>query len=486
MRHDLFPPEWIRALETLQDSAPVLPYDAVRGAVEQGLGKPIQDLFATFSPEPMATASIAQVHRARTLGGEEVVVKARRPGIERQMRGDLDLLYLLSRGIESTIDEAAIFGVSDIVVEFERGVLQELNFNTELGNLTLARELLDPERPVRVPKPFPELSCKTVLTMEFFAGRPVRDLEPGSPLAKHAVEEVVHAAFKQVFFDGFFHGDPHAGNILINDNGEMCMIDLGLMGRLSPDQRDDLVTVSLAIAANDSSTIARLLLRMGTPTERVSLEELKKEISRLRGQFLTVKDVTEVEAGEFVQSFAGAARRFRIKLATEYTILAKAAAAIEGLIRRLHPKVDILGISQGYTRKIIAERYSPGRVVQEALGGASGILSLLRHLPMQAEQVLYDLETGNTQVRALTPELDDIPAKLHQVGGRIALTGFAVAMSLCAALVLPASSSDTFRVWLCVALALMAAGAWTTLSWWHFLGRGKRIALAPLIKLIRR
>ncbi|MBI2393189.1 MAG: AarF/ABC1/UbiB kinase family protein [Deltaproteobacteria bacterium] len=483
MRIDLFPPEYIAALQQLQDRAPVLPLDTVKKVVEEGLGKPVEELFASFDPEPIATASIAQVHKATTKTGDRVVVKVQRPGIERVMRGDLDLLYMLARGVEATIDEAALLGVTDIATEFERAIMKELDFSSELHNLIEARGLLDPARKVRVPLPYPELSCKTVLTMEYFEGKPLRTLEPGSEMAKKAVEEIVHTSFKQVFFDGFFHGDPHAGNILINDDGEMCMIDLGLMGRLTPEQRDDLVSLAIAIASNDSSTIARLLLRMGTPTQRVPISELKAEITKFRNAYLTVKDVRDVDATEFVTTFSDAARRFRIKLATEYTVLTKAAAAVEGIIRQLHPSVDILGISQVYAKKIMTERYAPEKLLQNALGDATGLVSMVRHMPVQIEQVMHDLETGSLQIRVMTPELDDIPGKLHQAAGRLSLTAFAVTMTLVGAMFLDSGRSPAWLTW---TLIVAGAIAWTQLFWWHLLGRGKRVAVAPIVKLFKR
>jgi ubiquinone biosynthesis protein len=483
MRIDLLPPDYIAALQQLQDQAPVLPLEVVKQVVEEGLGKPVEELFERFDEQPLATASIAQVHKARTKEGEDVVVKVQRPGIERTMRGDLDLLYMLARGVEATIDEAVLLGVTDIATEFERAIMKELDFRGELSNLVEARGLLDPARMVRVPKPYPELSCRTVLTMEYFEGKPLRTLEPGSERAKKAVEEIVHTAFKQVFIDGFFHGDPHAGNILINDAGEMCMIDLGLMGRLSPEQREDLVTLAIAIASNDSSTIARLLLRMGTPTQRVPIAELKAEISKFRNAYLTVKDVRDVDATEFVTQFSDAARRFRIKLATEYTVLTKAGAAVEGIIRQLHPSVDILGISQIHAKKIVADRYSPEKLLSDALGDATGLVSLLRNLPTQFEQVMHDLETGSLQVRVITPELDELPGKLHQSAGRVTLTAFAVTLSLVATAFYVSGRAPN---WLSITLFIGAVTAWSQLFWWHFLGRGKRLQVAPIIKLFKR
>jgi ubiquinone biosynthesis protein len=486
MRKDLFPPEWIEALETLQDGAPTLPFDAIRAQVEQGLGGAIDVLFAEFSEKPLATASIAQTHVAKTHEGASVVVKVQRPGIEQTMRGDLDLLYLGAQVLEASIDEMQLVGISGIVEEFERGLLKELNFQQELGNLFQFRQNLDPERRVTVPRPFPELSARTVLTMEYFAGKPIRALVPESPEAKAAVEEILHSACKQVFIDGLFHGDPHSGNILVDASGTLCMIDLGMVGRLTEAQRDDLVSLILAAITGDSTTIARVLLKMGTPTQRVNMRELKEEIDRIRGEFLAVGSLEHYDSAGFIEAFAGAAGKFRIKLATEYAIAIKALATIEGIIRSLHPKADVVGIAQPYLKQILARRFDPQNVVRELLGEAAGFGATLRTLPGQLDQVLHDFETGNIQVRAVTPELDAVPAMLHQVGSRVVLAIFAASMTLATATVLPDDPALHLRVALAVFCGLAATLSWTTLFWWHFLGRGRPLRVTPLLRLFRR
>ncbi len=486
MRKDIFSEEQIAALESLQDDAPSVPIEQIRAQIERGLGAPVEELFARFEEKPLATASIGQAHRATTHDGEEVIVKVQRPGIEAQMRGDLDLLYLGAQVLEASIDEMRLVGVSDIVGEFERGLLKELNFQAELSNLVTARRNLDPERQVSVPKPYPELSSRIVLTMEFFPGKPVRALTKDSPEAEHAVTEIVHSACKQVFIDGFFHGDPHSGNILVNAEGDLCMIDLGMVGRLSESQRDDLITLIIAAIAGDSGTIARVLLKMGTPTQRVNIMEMRSEIERIRTQYLVVDNIDEVDSAGFIEEFANAAGRFRIKLASEYAILVKAAATIEGVVRGLYPNVDLLGIAQPYIKQIMARRLDPMSMMQSALGEASGLGSTLRTLPAQLDQILHDFETGNIQVRAVTPQLDELPDVVYHLAGRLSLTSFAASMSIACALVVPETMDNPVKVGLSVFTGLLAAGGWTALLWWHVLGRGKPMRVTPLLRFFRR
>lgn len=485
IRRDLLPADYITALEALQDSAPEVPFAAIREVVEAGLGRPLAQLF-TLDERPLGTASIAQTHRATALDGTLLVVKVQRPGIERVLRGDLDLLYLAARALETAIDEMQLAAVSEVIAEFEKGLLRELDFTSELENLERARALLDPSRAIVVPQPYRELSCRTVLTMELFPGRSLRTLEPDSPEARHVVEELVHAAVKQVFVDGFFHGDPHPGNVLADTSGRVCLIDFGLTGQLEPAQREDLVTLILAVILGDDATIARVLLRMGTSTQRVNLGELRAEVARIRATYLSGTSLDEMDSSGFAEAFATAANRFRIKLAPEYAILTKATATLEGIIRTWHPHIDLVAIAQPVVERLVTGRWSPARLLSEAMTGATDVSSLLRGLPMPLEQLLHDVESGHLQIRAVSPALDELPLRIHQLASRLSLTGFAAALSICAALLVPPHLRLDLRSVLCLACILLAAGGWTALLWWHVLGRGRPLQVAALLKLLRR
>jgi ubiquinone biosynthesis protein len=490
MRPDRLPPAYIESLQQLQDNAPVVPFDQVRQVVEKGLGSSIEKLFAEFREEPFATASVAQAHRAVTMEGEQVVVKVQRPGIERTMRGDLDLLFLGARILEATIDEMEIYAPSEIVMEFEKGLLRELDFHVELANLVHARKLLPADRPrITIPRVFPELSCRTVLTMEYFKGVPLRTLEPRSERAKDAVEELLHFAFKEVFVDGFFHGDPHAGNILINDEGGICLIDWGLVGVLTPTEREDLLTLLIAAITNDADTIARILLRMGTPTRRVNMSELKADIVRFRSQHLMIATLGEADPAGVIQDFMAAAQKYRVKVATQFSIMAKAATTVEGIVRRLHPDVPIVEIARQYTEPMIRARYSPQKLLEEAFSGVTGIGVMVRHLPGQIDQVLHDVETGNLQVQAVVPNLGSaLEPPLRQLGGRLSLALFATSLTLATALLLPTEASTLYYVPLVLSVlcALAAAGTWSLLLWWYFINLGRPLRLGAVLKFFRR
>ena len=489
MRSDLLPREYVVALTTLQDRAPVIPIDDVKRVIEEGLGRPVDEIFADFDDEPLATASIAQTHRATTKEGRQVVVKVQRPGIGQTMRGDLDLLYLAARGLEAGIDDLRLISVSSIIAEFEKALLRELNFSAELANLVRMGQLLRDTKGIIVPEPVAELSCRTVLVMQYFAGVSVRELEPKSERAKDVIVKLLDVMTKGILVDGFFHGDPHAGNILVAADGTICLLDLGLVGTLSPEQREDIITLVLGTIVDDASTVVRVLLKMGTPTQRVNIGELKAEITRVRAQYVMVKSVAELDSQRFVEEFANAAHKYRVRLATEYSVLVKSVATIEGLVRLLHPEVDALSIVKPYAERMFTDRYSPQAMLQQALGGATGMASLIRTVPTHLDQILHDLETGNVQVRPHTPKLDLLPDRVHQSASRVGVAIFSAAMTVSAAIVVPDDWTRPMQ-WIKIALfvgcSTFALVGWTAAWWWHFIGQGKRLRLAPLIQLFRR
>lgn len=489
MRADLLPDEWIRALVKLQDRAPEITYDEVRQAIEEGLGRPVDELFASIDPAPLATASIGQTHRARSHEGRELVIKVQRPGIASTMRGDLDLLYLAAKALEASIEEMRLVQPSAVVTEFEKGLLKELNFTSELANLLTVKKNLDPAHGVVTPRPHPELSSRTILTMDFFEGRPVRDLEPGSDEAKKAIESIISAMCKGVFVDGVFHGDPHAGNILVGPDGTLCFLDFGLVGTLSPEQRDDLVTLVLGTILNDASTVARVLLKIGTPTQRVDIAELKADITRVRSEYVMVSALSDLDSRAFVEEFVRAAGKYRVRLGTEYAVLGKAAGTIEGMVRSLYPDLDFIPLIRPYVESAFQDRWKPDQLLTQALGGATGVASLLRTVPNHVDQILHDFQTGNVQIRPMVPKLDLIPDRLHDGSSRIALAMFAGAMSLCAALSLPVGWehwTDWLRILFFLIALVAAAAGWTMIWWWHWLGRGQRFRLEPYLRFFRR
>src|SRR5437588_2785919 len=376
-RPDILPHDFIAELSHLQDRAAPMPVETVFQLIEKGLGRPAHAVFASIDAEPMASASIAQVHRARLASGEDVVVKVQRPGIEEQIRSDTDLLFYLDRFLEGVIEETGIYTPTGIVTEFRDAMLLELDFENEARNIDeFAHSHAD--RPyVVIPKLYRDLSSRTVITLQELKGVKLKTaLDSGdSPgidrkqLARHVLE----ASFQQLFKDGLFHGDPHPGNIMVMEGNRIGLLDFGLVGRLTKQMQESIIVLVLAISLRDPDTVARLLYKVGIPDQRINLHHFRQAIHQILDDYLGLK-LSEVSADTLLDDLLTLALKYKIKIPKEYAVLSKAAATTEGILRQLDPDLDIGAAALPYARQLLWDRYNPGSMS----GGALRVLLQLQ------------------------------------------------------------------------------------------------------------
>lgn len=395
-RPDLISPAYVEELKQLQYQCIPLSYPEIERAIEEGLGRPVAELFRRVEESPMATASIAQVHRAVTKEGELVAVKVQRPGIREEIRADIDILYRVAQLFESVVEESAVADPIAIVREFELAINAELNFEIEAANIReFGRHKLD-KKDIAIPTVYDQLSSDSVLTMSFLSGTPFTRLP--ETIDKRAVaKRILQEAFEEVFLAGFFHGDPHPGNILLLEDGRYGILDFGLCGRLTPQMRETLVALSLATALKDADSAARTLYRMGQSDARVSISALRDDLQALYARYLD-RRIEDVDSTLLMKEILSLAIRHKIRIPPEYTMLGRAGATIEGLVRSLDPDLDIAVESMPYAQKLMASRMDP-----ENLEGGLGkmllqLQGLSQDLPMQVSQILSDLSAGNLQV----------------------------------------------------------------------------------------
>ncbi len=489
-RSDLLPQVYIQEFEKLQDKVPPMPFSDVRLQVEGGLGGRLEELFASFEESPLATASIGQVHGATLPDGREVVVKVQRPGVSAQIRSDLDILYVLSRLLQATIEEMDIYSVGDIIREFDQAIQQEIDFDNEARNVRIFRKNFAGDPHVTAPEVIAERSCKTVLTLERLRGRKFTELEPSSPEASRLVFLLLEATYRQIFEFGFVHADPHPGNVLILGPEELGFIDFGLVCRISRAQQDDVITLFLSVLSGDVDGIARTLLRMGVPRGRVSLSAFRREVARVRDKYINLH-LNEVDVAAFSTEAMDAAMRFQIKLNPEYALLVKATVTIEGIMRRADPAMDLLATAQPFARKMILDRYSSRNVLQGVLSGAMSLGGFLRDVPQQLDQVLMDLESGTVAVNVKHRQLDALGTHLSALGTRLCLgmLGSALVLGACVMLAQLDYRPGDFPLLLVAALLALfvAVGVGAAALLWPFLTpRARRVRVSPFLNLLRR
>jgi ubiquinone biosynthesis protein len=480
-RVDLLPADFITALSRLQDQVPPFPFTEVRTQIVRALKKPLDELFAHIDETPLASASMAQVHAARTHDGKDVVVKVLRPGIEEQVKGDSEILLLLAQLLELVVDEFRRYHATEMLAEFQAALASELDFTSEERNLRAFANANRGRPGVHVPALFPALSGRTVLTMERIHGKRITDIA-GTEQAKQVIERLVEVAFENVFVDGLFHGDPHPGNLLVTENGDVAFIDFGLVGRVSREAQDRILMLLLALSLRDADTLSRLIVRLGESDARIELGPFRAQVGRLMDRYVGLT-VGEVNTAQVFNDLVDLSLRFGIRLPREFAILSKASVSIEGIVRVLHPEFDPSATITRRAEELLVERVDPRQWKAGGLRSALQLGLVLQEVPLQLGQALMDLERGHIQVTVKSGDLEGLQNSLRG----LAMTIFgAVLAGACVIggieIVLRAGLSPVSAPFLAAAAFVVAGGSFgVAFSWYLTGGKLPRIGLRRLL-----
>jgi len=452
-RPDILPSHWVDELAQLQDSVPPFPIAEVRAEIERGLKRKVEECFASLDPVPLASASIAQVHRAVTHQGAQVAVKVQRPRIRQRIDADLQLLYTLAQLFESVIEETGIYTPTGIVEEFDRAIHEELDFANEAEN---ARQMAEASRGrpyVVIPRVHDGLSSSAVLTLDYVDGVKLSEVTAAAGYDVEAVARtIIDVAFHQLFEDGLFHGDPHPGNILVLPENRIALLDFGLVGRLTRPMQESLVTLIMAVALRDPNTVARILNRIGVPADHSPITAFQADIGEILDRYLGLK-LDEIRTSTLLRDLLDLAVKHKIRIPKEYAVLSKASITVEGIIRRLYPKLDILEIGMPYAKELLLSRFNPSDASGTLMKALLKLQGLAEDLPAQLSQILMDLESGKFRVNVHAGSLDRIAENVSILALTLFLGLVASGLSVGAVLVLYRSFAD----W--PGLPLLAGGA---------------------------
>ncbi len=462
-RPDILPREFLNAFETLQDRVPPFPSEMARRIIEEDLGRPIEDLFDEFQDEPLASASIAQVHAAVLRGGGRVAVKVQRPGIEAIIRSDISILYVLARALEGNLEMAGLYTPEAIVQEFDAAITRELDFHQEAGNAEAFARNLKELPGIRVPSVHRSLSSRRVLTLEFVDGVRLSHAAERGFDRQEVMDRLIAATYHQVFVDGLFHGDPHPGNLLVDGEGRLCYLDFGLVGRLTREMQDTLLELFTAVVFRDADRVARTLYRAGASGVRVNLRALSHEAGELLARYGHLS-LSQQSTGDLIVDLLQAGSRHHLRLPQEFALLARATITLDGIARGMVPDWNMMEAVKPYALRLFRDRYGPDKVGQDLGHLGWQAAALLRDLPMQMDQLLLDLERGRLTLTAESPGVDRLEKTVARAGDRL-LLGMGVSAFLVSAAILTvgASASDEFR-WMSIVSAaavvasLLAAG----------------------------
>jgi ubiquinone biosynthesis protein len=420
-RPDIVPHEFTAEFARLQDRVPSVEFAAIRGQVELELQGPIEAFFSRFDEEPLAAASIAQVHRARLKSGEEVVVKVRRPGVAELVATDIDALWGLAHLAQRHLPGSELYNPVGLVKEFSRTIRRELDFSREGHTIEKFRVNFRGDQTLHFPDVHWQCTTRGLLTMEYIDGIKVSDLQS---LARQGLDRVVIARrgadsfLRQVLVHGFFHGDPHPGNVLILPGNVICLLDYGMAGRVDQTLRNYLADIIMCIVNRDMEELVALMLQSGDIVGEVNERVLRRDLSDFVDSYYDLP-LKEIEVGRMMMEFIEIVTTHHIRLQPDLMLLAKALVSIEGMGRMLDPDFDMVGAVEPFIRHILKDRVSPRRVFGSAGSVAMSYVNLTRSLPRDLRDIINRLKRNSFKIDLEHRGLDRLIRELDKSVNRL-------------------------------------------------------------------
>lgn len=422
-RPDLLPPAYVEALSRLQDDVEPFPYEEVERIVQTELGVRISKAFLEFDPTPVAAASLGQVHRALLRDGRRVVVKVQRPNIREQVAEDLDALAELADFLEEHTELGQRYALVDTLEEFRRTLVRELDYRQEALHLATLRENLREFERIVVPAPIDDYTTSRVLTMEYVAGRKITELSPLVRLeldGRALADELFRAYLKQILVDGFFHADPHPGNVFLTDDRRIALLDLGMIGRITPAMQDELLKLVLAISDGRGDEVADIAIRTGEPRPSFDEHGYRREIAQLVAahQGMTAE---QIQVGRVVLDVSRIAGERGIRPSPELALLGKALLNLDQVGRTLDPDFDPNAAVRRHAGEImqrrLLKRASPANVLTSLLE----MNELVQSLPGKLNRTLDIVAENRFELRVKLDEELWMMASLQKIANRITL-----------------------------------------------------------------
>lgn len=431
-RSDLLPEAIIQELIKLQDQVAPFPAAEARAILEAELDQPLAGLFQSFDETPLAAASIGQVHRARLITGEPVAIKVQRPGIAPVIETDLDILQHLTTLANKRWSWVSRYQIPQMVEEFARSIRAELDYGFEGRNMERIRRQFTADEGIYIPEVHWPLTTSRVLTMEFIEGEHLNRLLAIDALGynrKELAERLVNALLKQIFEGGFFHADPHPGNLLVTNKGELAFIDFGMIGRLSQEMKDHLSSLVIALMRRSTEGMVRAILRMGLIGDDADTTGLRMDLDRLRERYYDIP-FAEIQIGQALQDLFATAQKHQVVLPADLLLLGKALLTVEGVALALDPDLRILDLAEPFGRKLMRDKYAPRRIGKKLIDEAAELTDSIVDLPQQVRKLSSALARGKLKMDMNVPEMEQLLRKLDQISNRLSFSIVLLAFSI--------------------------------------------------------
>jgi ubiquinone biosynthesis protein len=422
-RPDIVPPDIIAELRSLQDDVRPFSYDDIEKMIEEDLGQPIERLFTEFDPQPLAAASIGQVHRATLPNGRRVAVKVQRPNAPRQIEADLSLMYQAARLVKERIRALDFIDANEIVDEFARSIRQELDYRLEARNADAFHKDFAGHPHVAVPRVYWTYTRSRVLTLEYLDGVQLVDLE----LDAWSLEQRRHLAYlitetwmTMIFRNGFFHADPHPANILVLSPERIGLVDFGLTGKLTDDDMSKLTRLFIDAASENIEILPKRLADLGVRYPKEREEEFVAALRDLYYHYYGAS-LQEIDPIQVIREAFGLIYSMNLRLPTRFVMLDKAIATLGSVGIELYPDFNVFEVAKPYARDLMLERFTPRRMALRARREGWKLTQMAVELPYQIHETLEQVREGQIEVGFVHKGLDELMAKLDTLFNRLVI-----------------------------------------------------------------
>ena len=440
-RFDLLPPVYTEALTRLQDTVRPFPFEQVQEIVESELGARIKDLFVEFDEEPLAAASLGQVHRALTRSGRDVVVKVQRPDVRETIREDMEVLGSIAETADKRTSIGKQYGLAQLLGQFRRSLVGELDYRREAKNLLRFIELTADYDRLIVPEPVMQLTTSRVLTMERIEGRKVTDLGPLALMeldTRPVVEELFACYLRMILDDGVLHADPHPGNLLMTDDGRLALLDLGMIATVPSRVQDHVVKLLLAISDGDGEEAARILADMGHPIDGYDAAAFRDDVTHLVSE--AVASGADLQAGTVLVELSRLSGVHGLRPPAEMSMIGKALLNLDQATAHLDPDFAPAEAIRDNVSAIFASslRTSPGGILAAAIEAKE----FTAQLPKRANRILDSLAQGQFTVHVDAIDEHRLHLVLQRIANRLTL-GLVIAATIIGAAMMMRVETDT-------------------------------------------
>jgi len=447
VRPDLIPKNYIKELEKLQDEVPSFSYDIVKKQIKKELGKDVNELFSSFEVKPIASASISQVHKAVLKDGSKVAVKIQRPDAKKIMESDIEIMLYVAKLLEKHMPNIRKFSPTKIIQEFSNWTKKELDFKREAINAKRFARNFSRDNKIKIPKIYDNFTTTRILVMEFIDGIELHNIEEIKRKKinfKPIIEKGFEAILTQVFVHGFFHADPHPGNLIITKDKKIAFVDFGIVGHFDEYLKNKSIDLFYGVIKNDTQKVVDTLIELSN-VEIENKDELMNDVSNVLGS-LQESDVSKVKVSYALEEIMDLSLSYGLNIPLPFVLFGKTVIILEGIALEYDPKFNIIESSKPFIEKLIRQRYNPVNVLNNFMKSMIRFKKLSEELPEQASRALKRIEKGSIKVDIEDTDVLKLSSEIDKSSNRIAYSMLIAALLIVGALTIEFGEPFAFNI----------------------------------------